>query len=49
MYRVMAGDMESESKGKMVWKVAPSTLVSLRRPLFEMSADLVEGLIDAAC
>lgn len=45
----MAGATESASKGKMVRKVAPSILASLGRPLFEISADLVEGLIEGAC
>lgn len=44
--RMMFGATESASIGKMVEKVAPSTLAWLRRPLFEMSANIAEGLIE---
>lgn len=45
----MARATESVNRRKTVWKVALSTLDSLRRPLFEILADLVEGLIGGAC
>lgn len=45
----MAGAIELTSKGKVVQKVAPSTIVSLTRPLFQISIDLVEGMIEAGC
>lgn len=43
------GAIESVSKRKTVWKVALFILASLGRPLFEMSVNLAEGLIEEAC
>lgn len=45
----MAGAMKSASKLEIVQKVALFVLVLLTRPPFEISADLVEGLIQGAC
>lgn len=45
----MSGATEAASKGNTVWKVALSILDLLRRPPFEMSADLAEGMIKGTC
>lgn len=45
----MAGAIEFMNKEKTVQKVASSVLVSLRRPSFEILAELVEYLIGGTC
>lgn len=45
----MAGAMKVVSKGKTFRKVALSVLALLRRPPFEILADLIERLIEGAC
>lgn len=47
--RVIAGANKLVSKGKTIRKVAPFALALLERPLYGISADLAEGLIEGAC
>lgn len=42
---VIAGATEAVGKGKTIRKVAPSILISLAKPPYEILADMAEGLI----
>lgn len=46
--RVTAGDTKAAAKGKGVRKVVPSTLDLFAKPLYRLSIDAIEGLIEGA-